>query len=402
MFVAGERYTRQTILIAEYDLILNKMEGSTNFRSFTLGKTVDTKNMSVSERQELVAKEALYHAESVNGGIMLETAPRVAQENFGRVALMYKNFGMNLYSTMLLSAKTALDSEQDIEVRKIAAKQLAAAHLSALLFAGVQGVPIYGAVSLMASLLYDDEEEDFDTDVRKFVTEGWYKGWLAELSGVDVSNRIKLTDLLWEENRYNPDPSTEEFIVGNIGGAAFSTMNRVKRGLEALWEGGSSVDMERGFEQIIPPSISNAYKSTFGRYQRQGGMYTRLGDPIYDDITGGELFFQAMGFAPTGYTFEQERNLQLKKIDKAVGKERTSLMKRYYVAMTMADDDEVSDVLDEINRFNKRHPRAGITGRTMLKSIKARLRTQKRTHNGITISPLMYKTLMQNRDSWEN
>ena len=99
MFVAGERYTRQTILIAEYDLILNKMEGSTNFRSFTLGKTVDTKNMSVSERQELAAKEALYHAESVNGGIMLETAPRVAQENFGRVALMYKNFGMNLYST---------------------------------------------------------------------------------------------------------------------------------------------------------------------------------------------------------------------------------------------------------------------------------------------------------------
>ena len=85
-----------------------------------------------------------------------------------------------------------------------------------------------------------------------------------------------------------------------------------------------------------------------------------------------------------------------------MGKERTSLMKRYYVAMTMADDDEVSDVLDEINRFNKRHPRAGITGRTMLKSIKARLRTQKRTHNGITISPLMYKTLMQNRDSWEN
>ena len=280
---------------------------------------------------------------------------------------------------------------------------MVAAHLAALLFAGVRGVPIYGAVALMANLLfYDDEEEDFDTDVRKLVSEGWYKGYLAELSGIDISHRIKLTDLLWEENRYNPDPSPQEFFVDKLGGASVSSGLRVWRGLNDIWSGGSSTDIERGFEQLVPPSISNAYKSIFGRYQREGGMYTRLGNPIYDDITGGELFFQALGFAPTGYTFEQERNHQLKKVDKAVNKKRSTLLKKYYLAVNTADSDEVSDVMDEIREFNKRHPRAGITGRTVLKSIKTRMRTRKRTHNGITMSPLMYRTLMQSRAEYDD
>lgn len=339
---------------------------------------------------------------------MLETAPAIAKQHVGRTAMMYKGFGVNLYSTMLQSLKTALDSEQDSEVRKIATKQLLGVHASALAFSGVAGVPIYGAVSMIADMLfYDDEEDDFDTNARKFLTEGWYKGWFAELSGIDVSYRIKLTDLLWEENKYKMDASAEESFMALALGPAGSVLDRtVRRGIGALWEGGTWKDMERGIENIFPPAISNAYKSTFGRYQREGGMYTRAGNPIYDDITGGELAFQALGFAPTGYTFEQERNNIISGIDKAVGKKRSSLMKRYHQAMNLGSVDEIQDALEDIWTFNSRvertHPSARITGDKMMKSIKARERTVARTHNGVAISPLMYETLMLSRGEWGN
>ena len=401
MFTAGERYTKQTIMVAEYSLILGRMKSDTKFRSKTLGKTIDTKNMPKAAREQLAAAEALWETESINGGVMLETAPKWAQQGIGRVAFMYKNFGLNLYGTMLLSAKTALDSEygsvKDSEIRRVAIKQLVGAHGTALLFAGVHGVPLYGAVSMMADLLfYDDEEDDFDTDVRKYVEEGWYKGWVAELSGIDVSNRIKLTDLLWEENRYKPDPSTEENIVGLLGGPAFSTFERIRRGVVDLYSG----EVERGIESMLPPAVANAYKASFGRYQREGGIYTRLGNPIYDDITGGELAFQALGFAPTGYTFEQERNNIISGIDRVVGKRRSFLTKQYYVASRLGGTDDLRGVLDDIRAFNKRHPRQAISGETISKSIEARMRTIERTHNGVTLSPLMYAELMESRNEW--
>ena len=66
-----------------------------------------------------------------------------------RVALMYKNYGIQMYYTMGKTAKQFLDVLRKEGVSKAvtseAAKQLAAIHLSALFFAGVQGLPLYGA-----------------------------------------------------------------------------------------------------------------------------------------------------------------------------------------------------------------------------------------------------------------
>ena len=333
---------------------------------------------------------------------MLETAPALAKQHIGRTALMYKGFGLNLNSTMFQTLKTALDSEQDAEVRKIAAKQIIGVHGTSLAMAGVAGVPIYGAVSMLYDLMFsDDEEEDFDTLVRTYVGEGWYKGWFAELSGVDVANRIKLTDLLWEENKYRKDESPEERMVGLAGGPAASTAMRAFRGLDTLIEGGTWREMERGIENLFPPGIANAYASTFGRYRSEGGMYTKMGDPIYDDITGGELFFKALGFQPTGYTFQQERNNINSGIDRAVSKKRSLLMKKHYLALRTSDTDEIEDSLENIRAFNKRHPRAPVTAASMLASIKGRQSTAKRTHNGVAYSPLMYREIMELRSKWD-
>ena len=387
MFNQAERFNRQVTLIASYNLALAKAKK-------------DNPNMSSTKQQELAAEEALYETQQTNGGSVLETAPRIAQENIGRVASMYKTYGMQMYYTMLKSGRVALDAfakdkKFTAEERKIALKQIAGLHGTAMFFAGIHGVPLYGAVQLLADLiLFDDEDDKFDDVVRKAVGEGWYKGAFTELTGIDIANRVRLTGLLIQENRYNNDPSTEEFIGYYLGGPALSVGKRFGRGVSDLWNG----ETQRGIESMMPAGIANMYKaSPIGRYQQEEGIYTRRGDPIYDDMTSGDLLSQFIGFAPSEYTRVQEINQRDKRVEGAVISRRSNLLKKYYIAVRMGDLAGMEEAQEGIAKFNDRHPTARIDRASIKKSLKSHRSTSKKMYNGVTISPLMQFAIQESR-----
>lgn len=335
----------------------------------------------------------------------METAPPIAREGLGRVAFMYKSYGLQMYYSMLKAAKTAFDSDkgklfgpEGSPERKAAWKQLIGLHGTAVFFAGIQGVPLYGAVQLLADLFFlDDEEDDFDTIVRKHVGEGWYKGAITEFAGIDIASRVALTGLLIQENRFNNDPSLEENLGHYLGGPALSVAKRLGRGVSDLASG----ETQRGVENLLPVGVANAYKATFGRYAQQGGAFTRRGDPIYDDMTGGELIAQTLGFPPTEYTFRQEQNQASKRIDIAVGKKRSALHKQYYVAMRVGDFDKADAVFDDIMKFNDRHPEAAITPNSIERSMSQHAKTSAQMYNGVTLSPLYRNALEQLRSEYK-
>ena len=387
MFNQAERFNRQVTLIASYNLALAKAKK-------------DNPNMSSTKQQELAAEEALYETQQTNGGSVLETAPRIAQENIGRVAMMYKTYGLQMYYTMLKSGRVALDAfakdkKFTAEERKIALKQIAGLHGTAMFFAGIHGVPLYGAVQLLADLiLFDDEGDKFDDVVRKTIDEGWYKGAFTELTGIDIANRVRLTGLLIQENRYNNDPSTEEFIGYYLGGPALSVGNRFGRGVSDLWNG----ETQRGIESMMPAGIANMYKaSPIGRYQQEEGIYTRRGDPIYDDMTSGDLLSQFIGFAPSEYTRVQEINQRDKRVEGAVISRRSNLLKKYYIAVRMGDLAGMEEAQEGIAKFNDRHPTARIDRASIKKSLKSHRSTSKKMYNGVTISPLMQFAIQESR-----
>jgi hypothetical protein len=293
---------------------------------------------------------------------------------------------------MLKTAQTMLSRESDPAMRKIARNQLIGIHGSALFFAGVHGIPLYGAFQLMADLLlFDDDEDDTNERVRSYIGEGWYKGAFNQVLdtvgiGADVASRVRLTGLLLQENRYNPNPSAEEAIGYYIGGPALSVAKRTGRGIMDLYNG----ETQRGIESIMPVGFSNMYKSV-GRYQQEGGIYTRRNDPIYDDMTGGELFTQFIGFAPAEYIRIQEENQRIKRIDRSISKQRSDLTKKYYVAARMGDWDALTDVKRDMAKFNKAHPTFKITGDSLNKSIKQHIKTSENMYNGVTLSPAMRK-----------
>ena len=394
LFNHAEQLNRQVTLMASFNLALD---------SVTKGKI---NNPSAAQIEEAV-QMAIYDTQQTNGGTFLETAPSIAREGIGRVAFMYKSYGLQMYYTMLKTAKTAFDSDKGklfgpdgSPERKAAWKQLIGLHGSALFFAGVQGLPLYGAVKLIANLFFlDDEEEDWDTIVRQHIGEGWYKGAITQFAGIDVASRMALTGLLIQENRFNNDPSLEETIGFYAGGPALSVANRLYRGGSDLLS--SEGDIERGIENILPAGVANAYKATFGRYADQGGIYTRRNDPIYDDMTGGELIAQAFGFPPTEYTFRQEQNGISKGIDIAVGKRRSALHKKLYVAQTMGDFDAEMKIYDDIDKFNDRHPEAMITPKSIKRSLDQHAKTSAEMYNGVTLSPLYRDALEMIREGYK-
>jgi hypothetical protein len=94
----------------------------------------------------------------------------------------------------------------------------------------------------------------------------------------------------------NVDMSDEEIVVQVLGGPAWGTFKNFRRGMTEMLD--PAGDPQRAIEAMAPATIRNALKAY--RYGTEGAK-TRRGDPIVDDITGGMLLGQAMGFAPTEY-----------------------------------------------------------------------------------------------------
>ena len=385
-FHAVERANRQVALISAYELELNRLETK---------PTKEEANLSTEEKQQLAAGTALYNAQQTNGGSVLATAPRIAQQGIGRVAMMYKSYGIQMYYLQLKLFRDMLASSGlPVEQRKEAMRQLATIQLSALMFSGVQGLTLVGIATAVANMFRDDDEEDAETSLRKYLGEGWYKGPMNQLLGVDVASRIGLSNLLFRENRYNRDPSNEETLVQALGGPAWSTTSQFIRGFQEIMEGD---DLQRGLETMAPAAVRNALKTI--RVANAGGYETRRLDPITDDISTGMLVAQVMGFSPAEYTRIQEINSSTKGIDLATNKRRTKLLRKLYVARRARDFDEIDNLQDEIAQFNRDHPDPDvrITRDTIERSMRGHMQRSVEMYNGITISPNMKRTLEQHR-----
>ena len=378
MFHEAEVMNRQVTMVAAYKLALKKFDGD----------------------KKKAAEEAVRETQLINGGATLETGPRYARSNIGRVALMYKAYGIQMYYTMFKSGRQAVenffpgDDAKSKALRDEALKQLAGVHLSALFFAGAQGLPLYGAVAMLYDMFKEDYEEDADTVLRQYLdSDVLFKGALSEITGVDVSQRVKLTDLLFEADRFNSDPSPEEEFAHLFGGPAWSIYARGREGIDKLRKG----EIERGIEDLMPGAVRNAYKAVI-RYPRDEGILTRRGDPIYDDLTAGDLATQLLGFPPVDYTRAADETSTAKRIDIAASAKRRDLLRNYYVAKRFGDREGMRDAKQDMKEFNKssavrRDRQKRITGETIDKSIKAHRTRSIEMHNGTTLSRYMKRAV---------
>jgi len=399
MFHQAELMNRQVTMVTAYKLELDKLTNG------------DPSKATAEQRKE-AADKALHETQLINGGATLETGPRLAREGIGRVALMYKNYGIQMYYAMgktgYEAVKVYADSyRKDLESKGMAKsaidalvktakseafKQLAGVHLSALLLAGVQGLPLYGAISALYDAFTDDYDEDFDTFVRSSLNnEAIYRGIPTELLGIDVSERIKLTDLLVEADRFTSDPSPAETFMHYLGGPAWSVVSRAYRGSEKLIDAENGRDLMRGVEDLLPGAVRNVYQGAI-RYPMEGGIRNRRGDYIYDDMSAGELAVKILGFPPAEYTRSEAEKRAVKNIETAATRERGRLLNSFYVATRFGEFDEQRRIRRKMDEFNgsdavRINPKLRIDSKTIKRSLESHKRTTKaKMYNGVTLS----------------
>jgi hypothetical protein len=386
MFHNIEVYNRQVTSVSAYQLELARLKQ-------------EEPNLSTAEMQTKAAERALYDTQMTNGGSVLETAPRFSQQGIGRVALMYKTYGIQMYYSMFKTVRDGLEAHYagDKNKRNEAMRQFGGVVGASFVLAGVVGMPLARELMQLINFFFlDEEEDDSETAVRKAIGEGFYKGPLTALLGVDMSSRIGLSGLILQANRFNHDASLEEDVFHYLGGPAWSIISSYNRGFKDIMNG----EVERGVEAMLPAGVRNAYQATF-RFPNDDGILTRRGDPIMDDLSFGQLAAKFVGFAPAEYTRIQEMNQQTKNVDRAVNSTRTNILRRYYVATRMGDSDERRRMMDRIQAFNKRHPTARIDSDSLRRSMRQHMETSATMYNGITISPNMRRALEESRNEWD-
>ena len=368
-----ERMQRQITLDMAYKMELAKRTG---VPVKELGAAYKSGKISDADMRS-AAEDAVYVTELTQGGVAAAGAPPMTQNNVGRVALMFKRYAVSMYYMLWqLAEKSVKGSAAD---KSMARKQLAGVFGATGLLAGVGGMPIFGTLAMVADMFLDDEEEDFRTATRQYVGEGVYGGLGNYIFGIDISSRVGLSDLIFRENPMAKDQSIFFSALEQLGGPVVGIGMSAERGLDYIAQG----EVTRGLEAMTPAAIRNVFKGI--RFGTEGAK-TQRGDSIVDDIGVGNSLGQALGFAPASYSRQLSENMARKGVDRSIARSRRDMLRRYYIAARNGDRSGMKDAMENINRHNRRHPAAAITGKTIQASMRSHMRTTRDMVNGITLN----------------
>lgn len=383
MMHMGERMNRQVTMIAAYNLELAKLKKQ--------GRTIDDAAMAEA------ADRALYLTEMTNGGIAAAAAPLIAQKSsIGRLAFMFKRYGVSMYYLLFKSARTAL-TDQDKATRTAAWKQVGYIAGMTALTAGVSGLPMFGAIAMLYNMFKDDDEEDLESIVRKGIGELPFKGLLNYTTGLEVASRMGLSDLIMRDVINENEKTLPIRLLEAFGGPVYGTFTKWERAAELMKEG----HYDRAIEAALPSALGNVYKSY--RYANEGANTLR-GDPITGDINTWNVAAQFFGFAPAKYVRQLEINALVKGIDKAVTEEKTKQLKRYYVASRMGDTEGREEAKAALQELRQKYPKLFPEGieQSIQRSMAQHMRTTKEMYHGVTLSKAMRGELIDLASEYED
>jgi len=357
-FAASERYNRATTAIAAYDLA--KANGM---------------------NEDAAIQYAINTTKEAHTSGLASTSPRWMQHPMGRVFFTFKSFAWNSAFVVARAFHQAYKGET-LDVRRAAQKQLIGMYGMATVIAGVKGMPFYGAVSTLATMLNalfgDDEPFDFDEAMRDFFGELFFKGGVNYATNLEVANRSGVaTDLIFRDDprgiaEHGYVLSAMQQAFGPLGSYAVSA----ERGIKAMNNG----QVERGVEALLPSWARNGLKGA--RYLTEGAV-TMKGDPIVEDVSAYNSVMQAFGFAPANLSTVYEKLQAAKGYEREVNAKRTQLLNRYDMARHAGDDDMKQETREMIAEFNEKFPKKRITSETLQKSIAARKAAEKQMINGV-------------------
>ena len=387
MFHQAERFNREVTAMAAYDLEMARLA---------------KKGIKGEEAQTKAIEKAVRLVEFAHGAGHTESGPSIGQSDLGKILTVFKRFAFTMYymlfDTMrrskLLGLPPNADADQIAEA-KVARRQLAGVYGMSALFAGVKGLPLYWVAEMAYNALNDDDEDDFDTVMRKYLGELAFKGPINYFTNLGVADRVGWTDLIYRENKGDKaDASALSQILENLLGAPWAVVNSVYRGKELIADG----QFERGVEAMLPIALRNVLKG--GRYMLEDARTLR-GDEV-GQVNGYNAAMQVLGFAPADLLAQYEINAYAKKMGDVITKQEKSLLKKYYVAQREGDYERADELRDKLFELGDKYPELKISESTITKSVKARDRISNEMYHGVQVNkklrPLIERSIEELED----
>jgi hypothetical protein len=381
LFHHAERMNREVTAIAAFDLEMNRLKG---------------KGITGEAAQAQAIDKAIRMVEFTHGAGHAESAPSIGHSSLGKVLTVFKRFAFTMYYMLFDTIRRSLPVPPDAtpeqrELAMAARRQLLGIYGMSGLFAGVKGMPLYWVAQMAYDAFADDDEDKFDEVMRKYLGEFLFKGPVNYVTNLGIADRVGWTDLIYRDQKGDKaDASVLSQFLENILGAPYAVVNNVFRGQELIGEG----QFYRGVETMLPVSLKNPMKAF--RYATEDARTLR-GDMV-GEVNGYNAAMQVLGFAPADLLTKYEENSYIKSKEDATVGQAKKLLKQYYIALNMGDQDRMDALEDKLFALGDRHPDLKISQDTINKSVKARDAITRDMYQGIEINKKMRNELIDSAE----
>jgi N12 class adenine-specific DNA methylase len=313
--------------------------------------------------------------------------PRLMQNDTAKVLLVFRNFQINMLWRLFRDSHQAMHGRSEAD-RREARGQLIGISAMMMFHAGIKGVWGYALLTTILGLLVPGGSDEIEEEIKAGIVNTFgpgaggllLNGVPGHITGIDLTNRLGMPELWFRKSDRQLEGDDEyNYWLQEAVGAVPGIVENVWRGTNLILDG----EIWRGAETAAPKFIRDLMKG--GRYFDEG-VTTIKGDPLLDDLPAGDAFLQALGFTPAQVAERYEANTRLKNAESRITDRRRSILSDATTALREGSQIPRS-TMDAINAFNAANPDYPITGDTIKRSLRARMRASEDMEGGIRINP---------------
>jgi hypothetical protein len=392
-----ENMNRQIMYMTSFELAYEQAKKS--------GMSDTAAKEKAMERALKVTRETMFNYSNYN-------KPRAFKNPAGRVAFQFMTYPVMMTSYLVRNAKNMLPLIGNPEGKLSAAKRLFGTLGMTAMYAGMTGLPLYGAIMMAAEaareMWRDDDdfapyEDDKGNPVGKVDLRFWFENsWLPEtfgpdssvaktlglppelavllergikfgpisaLSDMNLASSTSLNDLFFRGDikADNLEGQFKEILYNQMMGPLGGLISNMTRGAQLYEEGQTT----RAMELMLPAFVKGAVRAS--RLSDEG-LKTIDGKVLKDAdfYTEGKLFNQVLGFGSTEAYEKQKQNFEGKQIVDEIKAEREDIFQKAKSAELRATENPTEANLramvranNEMDKFNNRYPFSPIEGQSL-------------------------------------
>ena len=285
--------------------------------------------------------------------------------------------------------RVSIRPEGSLSAKEIARRQILGILIPAVVFAGIRGVPFYGALTMIYDLFFEDDDDEELDDLDSMLQEAFGDlgrgGLVGAILGVDFAGRTGMFGYAYRDDPYRREKIGDfAYLIEQTLGPTALIYRNVDKAMD-LQEQGHTY---RAIETLLPVAVKNPMKAL--RYDMEG-VLNRNGVPIVEDISFFNKLMQLIGWSPYELAQQYRRNELISKKEKRVLNRKEKLKRLYFYAVYAGDteeEDRVQKLIDEYNDGDLVQKSGNtLSSPALNKSYTTRLRRMNESTNGLYINP---------------